>query len=668
MFLRKDRPTTRIKPAGSEEKSGRDDGKSAEESGPRGASLREKVEEMNLRLNSLSRQAEELLRAVDNNRLPANSDDGKDADLRRAGMSLPSRYLELLLKNSDALILVFDREERLVFGSDPFLRLTDVGGFQDIDGIGFRDLFQRFGGEDCLRQAEERLRQARKNGKTISGDAALDFSGKGNVRLYAIYDSPLLDEDGRFAGIIVSCHDVTERRKNGVLDRLRAVMNATPLPCCLWDQEECLLGHNQALLDLLGLPSASETLAGTTLSKFEQEFGIDIDQANSPLRNFFRVARETGFQRLKWTGRSDSGRFLPLEIFLTRINEAGDRRFIMHLRDLRESKARETAIHEAEMRVRVMLNSTPMACALLDEGGRLLDCNRESLRMFGIDRKSDYLMNPLSLHPILQPDNERSADKWERLIHEALADGRKTFEWMYLTMDRKALPAEVTLVRVKWRGGFRLACYSRDLRTDVENRKQVKRLTEVLYRKRSNPDGGTRGSGAARAGIDPGVNRTLRKWLPAEKILYVWESASGAHPENDQLLAHLSCVGDLDIEEGLGRLNHNTSLYLAVLRMFCRSADSDLADLRSSEITGNIKGYSLCVRALENMFAGLGCHSLLKSTRELEKTSFPGSSPALRAHTEKFCRKALDFRDQLLEAGLMAGAEAPAPETPDNLS
>ncbi len=119
---------------------------------------------------------------------------------------------------------------------------------------------------------------------------------------------------------------------------------------------------------------------------------------------------------------------------------------------------------DADARTQVMLDATPLAASFWDEKGNMLDCNMEAVRLFGLSQKADYMEHFYELNPEYQPDGELTAAKAEREIGETFKTGMRRFEWMYKTPAGEPLPVETTLVRVPWKGEYRLAAYSRDLR------------------------------------------------------------------------------------------------------------------------------------------------------------------------------------------------------------
>ena len=46
-------------------------------------------------------------------------------------------------------------------------------------------------------------------------------------------------------------------------------------------------------------------------------------------------------------------------------------------------------VMEADMRIRLMMDATPLICGLWDSGGNMVDCNQEALTIFGLAEKPD---------------------------------------------------------------------------------------------------------------------------------------------------------------------------------------------------------------------------------------------------------------------------------------
>jgi PAS domain S-box-containing protein len=119
---------------------------------------------------------------------------------------------------------------------------------------------------------------------------------------------------------------------------------------------------------------------------------------------------------------------------------------------------------EADERSRIMFNAIPQACTFWDTEGRLVDCNEETLRLFRIAAKEEFIERFYDLSAAVQAEGKLSRTMMKELIAETLRTGRQKCEWMHRTISGEWLPTELTLVRVNWRNEYRLVGHIRDLR------------------------------------------------------------------------------------------------------------------------------------------------------------------------------------------------------------
>ncbi|MCL1829517.1 MAG: ATP-binding protein, partial [Oscillospiraceae bacterium] len=129
------------------------------------------------------------------------------------------------------------------------------------------------------------------------------------------------------------------------------------------------------------------------------------------------------------------------------------------------NKSKETdPFGDANERVRIMLDATPLACRLWNKDFRIFDCNEETVRLFGLKSKNDYMERHFEFSPEYQPDGKPSREKTIEILKQAFKKGRMVFEWMHQTADGTPIPSEITLVRVKYYNEDIIAGYTRDLR------------------------------------------------------------------------------------------------------------------------------------------------------------------------------------------------------------
>ncbi|MCL1958268.1 MAG: GAF domain-containing protein, partial [Spirochaetes bacterium] len=120
-------------------------------------------------------------------------------------------------------------------------------------------------------------------------------------------------------------------------------------------------------------------------------------------------------------------------------------------------------IHEADERTRIMLDAAPFSVIFWDKDLKLIDCNQESVKMFEMIDKQDFINNFFHLSPDFQPDGIPSKNKGVDLVGKALREGYSRFEWTHQKMNGELLPVEVICIRVKHKNEFTVTEYIRDL-------------------------------------------------------------------------------------------------------------------------------------------------------------------------------------------------------------
>ena len=120
--------------------------------------------------------------------------------------------------------------------------------------------------------------------------------------------------------------------------------------------------------------------------------------------------------------------------------------------------------HEANERMRVVLDTNPYATQIWDGKLKLIDCNKETLSLFRINSKQEFIERFDDFSPEYQPNGRLSKDKANKYLHNAIRDGYSRFEWVHQTLDGEEIPCEITLVRVDIDDYCLVASYLRDLR------------------------------------------------------------------------------------------------------------------------------------------------------------------------------------------------------------
>lgn len=262
-------------------------------------------------------------------------------------------------------------------------------------------------------------------------------------------------------------------------ERARIMLDATPLCCNLWDEHLNNIDCNQEAVNLFDLSCKQEYLDRffELSPEYQPDGRLTADKALEKIKEAF----ETGRAQFEWMHQKLNGEPVPAEITLVRVKRGDVYIVAGYTRDLREIKARQREVDEANERAHIMLDTTPLCCNFWNEEFRNIDCNQEAVNLFELSSKKEYLDRFYDLSPEYQPDGQLSSEKALIKVKEAFETGRGRFEWMHQKLNGEPVPTEVTLVRVKRHDGTIVLGYTRDLRELKNTVAMLNQLENIAF-------------------------------------------------------------------------------------------------------------------------------------------------------------------------------------------
>lgn len=144
-----------------------------------------------------------------------------------------------------------------------------------------------------------------------------------------------------------------------------------------------------------------------------------------------------------------------------------------------ELEQRLARLQIAEERFRTLFEFSNDAHLIFDaEGGGIIDCNAEAIRMLRCtDKKQVLSIHPAVLSPEYQPDGRTSLEKSIEMDATARKNGYHRFEWIHRRMNGEDFPVEVTLTPVTLHSGPALLVVWHEItdvkQTEAELRKKI---------------------------------------------------------------------------------------------------------------------------------------------------------------------------------------------------
>ena len=158
-----------------------------------------------------------------------------------------------------------------------------------------------------------------------------------------------------------------------------------------------------------------------------------------------------------------TGRLVEASPYLVRLSRS-DAETVHAIGALLASVIAGQRLSKAEERNRLMVNAAPLCCFFWDENGNLTDCNKETLSMFEVSSREEFIELFDKLSPEYQPDGRHSMTAVRETIKKTFVSGNARIEWMHKTLSGELIPAEITIVRVPRGEDYIVASYVRDLR------------------------------------------------------------------------------------------------------------------------------------------------------------------------------------------------------------
>jgi len=126
-------------------------------------------------------------------------------------------------------------------------------------------------------------------------------------------------------------------------------------------------------------------------------------------------------------------------------------------------------------RLEAMLNSSPLACALIDKDFNIIEANARSLELFNLPAKVDFMARFFFMLPEKQPDGSDSLPKLNELILASFNSKHVNCEWMFKSSDGYAIPCNLTMEILSIPGSSMVIMYIQEL-------KEIKALIEAKQR------------------------------------------------------------------------------------------------------------------------------------------------------------------------------------------
>ncbi len=255
-------------------------------------------------------------------------------------------------------------------------------------------------------------------------------------------------------------------------ERARVMLDTTPLCANFWNKNFENIDCNLEAPKLFELKDKQEYL--DNFFDLSPEYQPNGRPSSELALEKITTAFADGYCRFEWLHQKLNGEPMPCEITLIRQEYHSDHIVIGYTRDLREIKLSEAKAKDAEDRARVMLDTTPLSLSFWNKHFENIDCNLEAVKLFGLEKKQDYLDRFFELSPKYQPDGQESKPLALKRLQTAFEEGYLQFEWLHQKLNGEPIPCEITLIRQEYQDDHIVIGYTKDLREIKASEAKVK--------------------------------------------------------------------------------------------------------------------------------------------------------------------------------------------------
>ena len=261
-------------------------------------------------------------------------------------------------------------------------------------------------------------------------------------------------------------------------EHYKLMLDSSPLACNIWDADINIIDCNEAAVKLFDLSSKAEYC-----EKFMQ-LHTPVQPNGRPwgemLSESLKASVTQGEAKFPWMYQKLNGELIPAEVELKKVAYQNTFRIIGYTRDLRAELAAKAEVIEADERNNAMINATPICFTFWDEQNNLIDCNDTVIDLFEIENKNIFIENFFLFSTEYQKDGTPSKEAFQFFQQDVKDKGRCVFEWIHQNLYGVEIPAEVTLVKVDYKGSYRIAGFMRDLREHKAMLEVIKKNEEEL--------------------------------------------------------------------------------------------------------------------------------------------------------------------------------------------
>jgi PAS domain S-box-containing protein len=392
------------------------------------------------------------------------------ANRMAARMTVDLRKLAMVAQRTTNAVIITDVERRITWVNEGFTRIS---GYEMSEVIG-KTPGSFLQCEETDPEIVSEIRQALREQKGYCGEL---LNRRKDGKHYWVYldIQPLHDVDGELIGYLAIKNDVTKAHEDAeelkqARKRIEYALDGGLMSLWEWNVAEGRAYYDSRCLAITGhVPGKEGDPIEVWFSRIHEE---DLQYVESEIDHC--VTGESDVFQIEWRCQRPDGEFnwLMARGQVVERDELGQATVIAGTTmEINERKRVEMALIENTKRSQAMFHSSQDAI-LFFSGRELLECNPRALELFGFDSVEEMRsVDVLSLSPEFQPDGTRSDVEGEKIMQGVRREGKRHFEWTYLTRDGRQIECDISAVSFELSGRI----YEQSVIRDISSKKEIQR-------------------------------------------------------------------------------------------------------------------------------------------------------------------------------------------------
>lgn len=318
--------------------------------------------------------------------------------------------------------------------------------------------------------------------KTLLGEFAafdLTFMRKGGERFpVSVHPFAIISGTNRFFAATVK--DMTQQLavKAALLEseeRYRGLFESAGDAIILLEDEE-VIDCNRRALELFDFASVDELKSHSSVDFYPKtQPSGEISSAFAYKRLNKTYSGEPQF--FEWTHVKRDGTTVNTEVSLSAFR-IGEKSLVQAIiRDVTQRKNIESELQNSETRFRTLFENAGDAIAIMEDH-RIIDCNQQTLDLYGVSREQVTANDTLDFFPLTQPNGKNSREFFLEMVEAARSGEPKNYEWYGRKRDGTAVITEVTLTTFTIDG----KTFEQSISRDITERKRLEASLLTLNR------------------------------------------------------------------------------------------------------------------------------------------------------------------------------------------